>query len=87
LLHACTIEDDAFIGMGATLMDKVVVESGAMVAAGSLVTPGKRIKEGEIWAGNPAKFFRLLTKEEREYFAISINNYVKHAQEYLAGSL
>ncbi len=46
LLHACTLEDDSFIGMHATVMDGAVVESGAMVAAGALVTPGKRIPKG-----------------------------------------
>lgn len=85
LLHACTLEDSCFIGMGATVMDGVVVESGAMVAAGALVTPGKRVKSGEIWAGNPAKFFRELTQEEKDYIAISENNYAIHAVEYLAG--
>src|ERR1700722_17636607 len=43
LLHACTLEDDCFIGMHATIMDGAVVESGAWVAAGALVTPNKRI--------------------------------------------
>ena len=71
LLHAATLEDMCFIGMGATLMDNVYVESGAMVAAGSLVTPNKIIKKGEIWAGNPAKFFRNLTNEEADFIIIS----------------
>ena len=38
ILHACTIEDGAFVGMGATVMDGAVVQRGAMVAAGALVT-------------------------------------------------
>jgi len=84
LLHACTIEDNSFIGMRATLMDGVVVESGGWVAAGALVTPGKRIPKGEIWAGNPAKFFRKLTQEEIDFIPVSANNYVLHAREYLA---
>lgn len=83
LLHACTLEDDTFIGMGATVMDKAVVESGGMVAAGALVTPGKVVKYGEIWAGNPAKFFRKMTKKEQEFIAISATNYVILANEYL----
>lgn len=84
LLHACTIEDFAFIGMHATLMDGVVVESGGWVAAGALVTPGKRIPKGQIWAGNPAKYFRDLTPEETAFIPVSAQNYVAHAREYLA---
>lgn len=87
LIHACTLEDASFIGMGAILMDNVVVETGAMVAAGSLVTPNKIIRKGEIWAGNPAKFFRNLSQEEADFIYISAENYRKHVQEYLDGLL
>lgn len=83
LLHACKLEDSSFVGMGATIMDDVIVESGAMVAAGALVTPGKIVKKGQIWAGSPAKYFRDLTEAESKYIKISEANYVKHAHEYL----
>lgn len=84
LLHAVTLEDECFIGMGAILMDNVLVETGGMVAAGSLVTPNKIIRKGEIWAGNPAKFFRNLTKQESDFIMTSANNYKKHVEEYLS---
>jgi len=58
IIHACTIEDYSFIGMGAIIMDLAKVEKYAMVAAGAVVTPGKIVKSGQIWAGNPAKYFR-----------------------------
>lgn len=87
LLHACHLMDACFIGMGAIIMDNVVVETGAWVAAGSLVTNNKRIPAGEIWAGNPAKFFRKLTKEESDFIMISANNYRIHAEEYLEANL
>lgn len=64
LLHGCTIEDDAFIGMNATVMDRVIVGKGAMVAAGSLVTEGTIIPPETLWVGAPAKMKRNLTKEE-----------------------
>jgi carbonic anhydrase/acetyltransferase-like protein (isoleucine patch superfamily) len=87
LLHACTLEDNCFIGMRATVMDGAVVESGAMVAAGALVTPGKRVLSGQLWAGSPARYFRDLTIEEQAFFPVSAENYVRHAREYLALSL
>lgn len=82
LIHACHLMDECFIGMGAIVMDKTIVETGAMVAAGSLLTNNKRVRAGEIWAGNPAKFFRNLTKQESEFIMISANNYRRHAEEY-----
>lgn len=82
-LHACRLEDGCFVGMGAIIMDDVVVQTGAMVAAGALVPPRKIVKKGEIWAGNPAKFLRNLTPEESAFIKKSEENYVKHVEEYL----
>ena len=48
VLHGCTVEDEAFIGMGATLLDGVYVEKNAMVAAGALVRQNTRIPFGEV---------------------------------------
>ncbi len=82
ILHACTLEDDCFIGMGATILDGVVVEKGAMVAAGAVVTPGKRVKAGELWAGSPAKMLRALTPQDIEFFPVSARNYAALAEQY-----
>ena len=83
ILHACTIHDNAFIGMGAIVMDEVVVESGAMVAAGAVVTPRKRIPSGQLWGGNPAKYMRDLRQDELDFFPVSADNYVRLAKEYM----
>ena len=48
VVHGCTVEDEAFVGMGATLLDGVVVEKHAMVAAGALVKQNTRIPTGEV---------------------------------------
>jgi carbonic anhydrase/acetyltransferase-like protein (isoleucine patch superfamily) len=83
LLHACTLEDGAFVGMQATVMDGAVVEGGAMVAAGALITPGKRVRRGQLWAGRPAKHSRDLTAKEVEDNAAIAPHYVRLAREYL----
>ncbi len=82
LLHACRLEDGSFVGMGATVIDGAVVESGAFVAAGAVVTPNKRVPTGQMWAGNPAKYFRDLKPEEIAYIPESASHYVALAQEY-----
>lgn len=48
VLHGCTVEDEAFVGMGASLLDGVYVEKHAMVAAGALVRQNTRIPCGEV---------------------------------------
>lgn len=82
LLHACTLESGAFVGMRACVMDGAVVEGGAMVAAGALVTPGKRVPTGQLWAGSPARHMRDMTAEETAYLPVLAEKYVKLAAEY-----
>lgn len=82
LLHACEVQDDSFIGMHSTVLDEAVVETGAMVAAGAVVTPRKIVRKGELWAGNPAVKLRDITEKDLEMFRRSAENYVKLAQAY-----
>ena len=82
ILHACTIEDGAFVGMGATIMDGAVVQSGAMVAAGALVTPGTVVPSGQIFGGSPAKLLRPMSADEKAFINRSAENYAALAQEH-----
>ena len=65
IIHACTLHDHAFVGMGATVLDGCVIHEGAMLAAGALLTPGKVIPPLELWAGSPARKMRDITPEAR----------------------
>ncbi|XP_022752315.1 gamma carbonic anhydrase 1, mitochondrial-like [Durio zibethinus] len=84
VLHGCTIEDEAFVCMGAILLDGVYVEKHAMVAAGALVRQNTRIPCGEVWGGNPAKFLRKLTEEEMAFISQSALKYSKLTQVHAA---
>ena len=82
LLHACTVEDGGFVGMGAIVLDEAVIESGGMLAAGAMLTQGKRVPSGELWAGSPARRARALTDEELAGFGKTVENYRARGQEY-----
>jgi gamma-carbonic anhydrase len=82
-LHGCTIEDGAFIGMQAMIMDHAVVGKGALVGARALVTEGTVIAPGTLWVGAPAKYKRDLTESEIAWLARSAGNYVRYSREYL----
>lgn len=82
LIHACTVADNAFIGMSATVMDKAIVEEFAFVAAGSLVTPGKVVRKRELWAGSPAKLVRAVNDDEIAFMKDNISNYINLANCY-----
>jgi carbonic anhydrase/acetyltransferase-like protein (isoleucine patch superfamily) len=84
LLHACTIEDEAFIGMQACVMDDAKVEARAMIAAGALVTPGKTIPAGQLWGGSPARYMRDLSAEDIAFLPFSAERYVRLGALYRA---
>jgi carbonic anhydrase/acetyltransferase-like protein (isoleucine patch superfamily) len=84
-LHACTVEDNAVVGMGAVVMDGCVVESNAIVGAGSLVVPGTVVKSSQVWAGRPAKYVREVTQGEKDAIGQAAVDYSSlsavHAEE------
>lgn len=84
VLHGCIIGDRVLIGMSATVMDGAVVENDVVIAAGALVTPGKRLRSGLLYAGSPAREVRQLNDKELAYFTYSANNYVKLKDQHLA---
>jgi len=83
ILHACTIEDFCLIGMNTTVLDGAVVQSKTMVAAGSVVTPGKVLESGYLYVGSPARQVRPLKESELAYLKFSAQHYVELKNNYL----
>lgn len=84
ILHACTVEDRAFVGMGSIVMDGAVIESGAMLGAGSLLPAGGRVPAGELWLGRPARFRRRIDPAEAAEWLAGCRRYVGLAAAYRA---
>lgn len=83
-LHGCKIHSNVLIGMGSTLLDCSEVESGSIVAAGSLVLAKTHIPSGELWGGVPAKFIKKITPEAAErIIAMGPKNYSYWTKIYL----
>ncbi|MWV27449.1 gamma carbonic anhydrase family protein [Aurantiacibacter rhizosphaerae] len=82
VLHGCRVDDRAFVGMGAIVMDKAGVLSTGMLSAGALLTPGKTVGAGEIWSGRPAKPMRALTPEEIAGMAEQCDHYLEMADHH-----
>lgn len=83
ILHACEIGHRCLLGMGARVLDKAVIEDEVFVAAGAMVTPGKRLSSGFLYRGAPAVQARPLTMSERAQFTYSAAHYVRLKNEYL----
>lgn len=84
ILHGCDIADSCLIGMGAVIMDGVVIEPFSLIAAGSLVPPNKRLETGYLWMGSPVKKIRALTSDEIESIQYSSQHYVKLKNQHLS---
>lgn len=63
LVHACAIDDDCVIGEHSVVMDGCTVGKGAVIAAESLVPPGKALEGGWLHAGSPARPVEQISKE------------------------
>lgn len=61
IVHGCTIKDNVLIGMGAIVMDHVLVESNCLIAAGAVVLENSHLESGYIYAGIPAKKVKPLS--------------------------
>ena len=85
IIHACTLHNRAFVGMGSTVLDGAVIEEGGMLGAGGLLTPGKVIGRYELWTGAPAKLKRVMDEDERRKFDRNAEEYRKLAARYRAG--
>jgi carbonic anhydrase/acetyltransferase-like protein (isoleucine patch superfamily) len=83
IIHGCTIHDNVLVGMGAIVMDHVVVESNSIVAAGAVVSKGTVIETGSVYAGVPAKKIKSVDVEllKGEIHRIA-DSYIMYASWY-----
>jgi carbonic anhydrase/acetyltransferase-like protein (isoleucine patch superfamily) len=86
MLHAARIGDRCLIGMAAVVLDGAVIEDEVVVAAGSVVPPGKRLTAHGLYMGNPARRVRELSAAEIERLPAGAAHYVKIKDEYLNAS-
>ena len=76
MIHGSTLEDRAFVGLGAIVMDGCRIASDAMLAAGAMLTQGKVIESRQMWLGRPAAYARDLTDAALEDMRAGVAGYV-----------
>lgn len=81
-VHGATLKDHAFLGIGSTVLDNCTIGSYSILAAGSLLPPGKEIPDGMVAMGSPAKVVREITGAEREMIEKTPEKYSKLAAGY-----
>jgi len=82
VLHGCTIEDGALIGIGAIVLNGAKIGAGAVVAAGALVPEGMQVEANMLVMGAPAKPRREVNEDEKARFANGAKQYADRAALY-----
>jgi carbonic anhydrase/acetyltransferase-like protein (isoleucine patch superfamily) len=83
LLNSCKILDNVLIGQGSIIEEGAIVESNSIIAAGAVVLSGTNVPSGQLWAGNPAKYVRNTTQEDKNGFEKTAKTYVDLSLKYL----
>jgi len=81
-LHGCHIKSHCLIGIGAIVLDGVVLEEECLVAAGSLVAPGTQVPRGSLLMGVPARVARPVTERDVDLIRRSAQNYIQLKDGY-----
>lgn len=84
MVHGCVIHDCGFVGLGAIAMNKAVIGSDAMLAAGAMLTEKKVMGPRELWAGRPAKKLRDLDDAAVMGMRAGVMHYTQNAKDHAA---
>jgi carbonic anhydrase/acetyltransferase-like protein (isoleucine patch superfamily) len=84
MLHGCTLEDRAFVGLSSIVMNGCVIEGDGMLAAGAMLTSGKRILARELWGGSPARKMRDLDDAAVAGMRLGTAHYVQNGKRHAA---
>lgn len=82
-LHGCVIEDEVMVGMGAIIMNGVVVGYQSVIGAGAVIPPNTKIPPRSMVIGVPAKVTKQLSESEgagNKYWA---EKYMRVSRKYL----
>ena len=84
VVHACTVEDEVLVGMGAVILDGAQVGARSIIGANATVKQGMKIPPGSMVLGTPAKVVRSLSEAEQEEIKMWALRYVRLSREYLS---
>ena len=89
IVHACTVDDEVLIGMGAIILDGAQIGARSIIGANALITAGMTIPPGSLVVGSPAKVTRQLSIDEQAKIKGWALKYVENAKlfrDYLQSS-
>src|ERR1700704_466227 len=85
ILHGCTLEDGALVGMGSIVMNGARIGRGSVVGAGSVITEGKEFPEHSLIIGSPARVIRTLSPEQATAMGRAAKSYAINGPRFKNG--
>src|SRR5258705_4013372 len=85
ILHGCTLEDGALVGMGSIVMNGARIGRGSIVGAGSVITEGKQFPEHSLIIGAPARVIRTLEPAQVTAMGSAARFYVSNGSRFKKG--
>jgi carbonic anhydrase/acetyltransferase-like protein (isoleucine patch superfamily) len=85
MVHACKVDDEVLIGMGAIILDGAEIGAQSIIGANALITNGMKVPPGSMVLGTPAKVVRALDAGQRKSIKSWAEKYVEVSRHYLAG--
>ena len=85
-MQRAPVHDRILVGMGAILLNGVVVGEDSIVAAGTLLTQGTRVPPRSLVMGSPGRVRRVLSDEEVASISYYSESYVAYRLDYMDGA-
>jgi carbonic anhydrase/acetyltransferase-like protein (isoleucine patch superfamily) len=85
IVHGATVEHDSLIGMGAILLNNVVVGTGSIIGAGAVCPEGMIVPPDSLVLGVPGRVIRKTSEAERERIAKTVRAYLELQDAHRAG--
>jgi gamma-carbonic anhydrase len=82
VVHGATLGDRVLVGINAVVLSHAHIGSQTLIGACALVSEHKRLPDGVLVMGIPAKVVRELSAIEREGLAKSAAGYCERAREH-----
>jgi carbonic anhydrase/acetyltransferase-like protein (isoleucine patch superfamily) len=81
-LEGCVVEQDAVVGMGATMLQRSRLGKGSLLAAGAVLGEGSEVPAGHMAAGVPATVRKPLDGSSGNWVGITAQHYRDRAVAY-----